>query len=137
MFKIKKTFEIEVAHHLNLPYESKCKGMHGHTEIITIWCCANDEETQKNNGMVIDFSEIKRLIHDALDHKCLNEVEWLGYEDIPIESIPDQGRIELNPTAENTAKWICNRIPNCYKVSVQETTGNVATYIDDTFKMKR
>ena len=34
----------------------------------------------------------------------------------------------LNPTAENMAKWICDRIPYCVKVSVEETEGNVAVY---------
>ena len=35
---------------------------------------------------------------------------------------------DLNPTAENMAKWICDHIPYCIRVSVQETEGNVATY---------
>ena len=34
----------------------------------------------------------------------------------------------LNPTAENMAKWICDRIPYCVKVSVEEAEGNVAVY---------
>ncbi|MCI6781676.1 MAG: 6-carboxytetrahydropterin synthase, partial [Dialister sp.] len=37
----------------------------------------------------------------------------------------------LNPTAENIAKWLCDRIPHCIRVSVQETEGNVATYEKD------
>ena len=26
------------------------------------------------------------------------------------------------------ARWCCEQIPNCYRVDVQETAGNVATY---------
>jgi len=39
--------------------------------------------------------------------------------------------IEINPTAENIAKWICDQIPNCYKVEVQESEGNTAIYIKE------
>ena len=30
--------------------------------------------------------------------------------------------------AENIAKWICDTVPHCVKVTVQESEGNVATY---------
>ena len=31
-------------------------------------------------------------------------------------------------TTENMAKWICDNVKNCYKVTVQESEGNIATY---------
>ena len=36
-----------------------------------------------------------------------------------------------NPSAENIARWICDHVKNCYKVSVQESEGNVAIYERD------
>ena len=63
--------------------------------------------------MVCDFSKIKNDIHGKLDHQNLNDV------------------LPFNPTAENIAKWICDQIPECYKVTVQESEGNTATYIRD------
>ncbi|MBO5810443.1 MAG: 6-carboxytetrahydropterin synthase [Bacteroidales bacterium] len=108
MFYVKKRLEISGAHQLSLGYQSKCENLHGHNWIIEIYC---KSETLNLDGMVIDFSEIKKLIHDALDHKNLNEV------------------FVFNPTAENIAKWICLRVPHCYKVSVQETEGNEAVYV--------
>jgi len=63
--------------------------------------------------MVVDFSEIKNRIVEALDHKVVNEV------------------LKCNPTAENIAHWCCDQITNCYRVDVQETTGNIATYEKD------
>ena len=60
--------------------------------------------------MVCDFTHIKKQIHDQLDHKYLNDI------------------VDFNPTAENIAKWICDNVPNCYKVEVQESEGNIATY---------
>ena len=107
MFIVKKRMEIAGAHRLNLNYESKCANLHGHNWIVTVWC---KSQTLDANGMVIDFTHIKREVQDKLDHKFLNDV------------------VEFNPTAENIAKWVCEQIPHCYRVSVQESEGNVATY---------
>lgn len=110
MFIVKKRMEIAGAHRLNLNYESKCANLHGHNWIVTVWC---KSQTLDANGMVMDFTHIKREVQDKLDHKFLNDV------------------VPFNPTAENIAKWVYNQIPNCYRVSVQESEGNVATYERD------
>lgn len=110
MFIVKKRMEIAGAHRLNLNYESKCANLHGHNWIVTVWC---KSQTLDANGMVMDFTHIKREVQDKLDHKFLNDV------------------VQFNPTAENIAKWVCEQIPNCYRVSVQESEGNVATYERD------
>ena len=111
MFYVSKRIEIAGAHRLHLNYESKCQNMHGHNWIVTVYCKA---EKLDANGMVCDFTHIKRMVHDKLDHKVINDVVK-----------------DINPTAENMAKWICQQIPNCYKVSVQESEGNIAIYEED------
>lgn len=111
MFYVTKRIEIAGAHRLSLNYESKCQNLHGHNWIITVYCKAKKLDA---NGMVCDFTHIKRAVHDKLDHQVINEV---------IDG--------FNPTAENMAKWICQQIPNCYKVSVQESEGNIAIYEED------
>ena len=108
MYYVKKRMEIAGAHNLALDYESKCSNLHGHNWIVTVYM---KSETLDQNGMVMDFTHIKRKIHDKLDHQYINDV------------------VDFNPTAENMAKWIADQIgEKCYRVDVQESEGNVATY---------
>lgn len=107
MYYVTKQIEISAAHKLNLDYESKCTSMHGHNWIITVHCRASQLNA---NGMVTDFTHIKHTVMDRLDHACINDV------------------IDVNPTAENLAKWICDNVPNCWRVDVRESEGNTASY---------
>lgn len=102
--------EIAGCHHLNLSYESKCENLHGHNWIVTIYCRA---QGLNKDGMVVDFKHVKNKIHGYLDHGNFNEL------------------LPFNPTAENIARWIVERIPLCYKAVVQESEGNIATYEKD------
>ena len=114
MYYVSKRMEIAGAHQLRLPYESKCENLHGHNWIVTVHCKA-DKLT--DYGMIVDFKKVKETIHGKLDHSNINSI--MG---------------SVNPTAENMAKWICDRVTNicetgyCYKVEVQESEGNTAIY---------
>lgn len=110
MYYVTKRLEISGAHSLTLSYPSKCSRLHGHNWIITVYC---KSATLNGDGMVVDFSHIKQLIHDNLDHRNLNEV------------------FDFNPTAENIARWICDQIEFCYRVEIQESEGNIAIYEKD------
>lgn len=110
MYYMTKRMEIAGAHMLSLPYRSKCADLHGHNWIVTVHCRS---EKLNRAGMVIDFTEVKKMIHDRLDHRYLNDV------------------VCFNPTAENIARWICDNVPNCWRVDVQESEGNVASYERD------
>ncbi|MDR0296043.1 MAG: 6-carboxytetrahydropterin synthase QueD [Prevotellaceae bacterium] len=107
MYYTKKTIEISASHSLKLNYESKCRHLHGHNWIITIYCKAEELD---ENGMVVDFSDLKQQVELMLDHKNLNEV------------------FDFNPTAENLARWIVDNVHNCYKAEVQESQENTAIY---------
>lgn len=94
-----------------MSYPSKCENLHGHNWVITVYC---KSKTLNQDGMVVDFSHIKKIVKDKLDHTVINDV---------LDG--------LNPTAENLAYWICQQIDTCYKVTVQESEGNTATYEED------
>ncbi len=110
MYYLTKRIEISAAHRLTLDYASKCSNLHGHNWIITVHCRAAELNA---NGMVTDFTAIKELVQDGLDHRVLNDV------------------LPFNPTAENIARYLCDSIANCYRVDVQESEGNIASYEKD------
>lgn len=107
MYYVTKRLEISASHRLTLDYESKCQTLHGHNWIITVHCRA---EKLDANGMVTDFTVIKDVVMSRLDHANLNDI------------------LPFNPTAENLAHWICDNVPNCWRVDVQESEGNIASY---------
>ena len=110
MYTVIKRMEVSASHCLSLSYRSKCENLHGHNWIITVYCRSIE---LNENGMVADFSHIKAVVKEKLDHHNLNEV------------------LPFNPTAENIARWICEQIPTCFKVEVQESEANTAVYEKD------
>ena len=110
MYYVTKRLEISAAHRLELDYESKCRNLHGHNWIVTVHCRSKELNA---NGMVTDFTEIKELVAGKFDHKVLNDT------------------VDFNPTAENLARYLCENIANCFRVDVQDSEGNVASYCID------
>ena len=102
---LRKRIEIAGAHSLRLNYDSPCKNVHGHNWIVIVEC---EAESLDQNGMVIDFKNISGIVNQ-LDHQNLNE-------------------FMVQPTAEFMARWICQKIPFCVRVTVQESEGSIVTY---------
>jgi len=119
MYTIRVSAGFSAAHHLR-DYGGKCENQHGHNWRVSA-CLAG--EALGADGMLFDFSELKRLLRGALaelDHVNLNEH-------------PDF--THANPTAENIARWIYSRLagllpPGIHlaEVTAEETDGSVAGY---------
>ncbi len=84
-----KTFDFDAAHHLpKMPEGHKCRRMHGHTYRVDVVC----EGDVQQDGLLVDYAHVAEAwepIHQALDHRLLNEIP--GLED---------------PTTERLAHWI-------------------------------
>lgn len=105
MFNVSREIDFCYGHRL-LNYPGKCRHLHGHNGrvIITFEASGLDER-----GMVLDFSEIKRVvsgwIDENLDHRMLlNRTDPL----VPIlQGLKEPVYLmDVNPTAENIAKLI-------------------------------
>jgi 6-pyruvoyltetrahydropterin/6-carboxytetrahydropterin synthase len=111
-----KRFPLECAHRLpNVPPEHKCARLHGHSFQVEVHVSG---APGAESGWVMDFADITAAwspIHDALDHRYLNEVDGLD-----------------NPTSEVLAAWIWTRLeptlPGLCQVVVEETCTSGCRY---------
>lgn len=107
MFRVTREIDFCYGHRL-LNYDGKCKFLHGHNGRAII---AIESETLDERGMVLDFSDIKRVvsgwIDENLDHRML-----LHKHDPYVRVLQDLGEplflMDENPTAENIARLIHN-----------------------------
>lgn len=113
---IYKQFSIEAAHHLpNVPEGHKCRRLHGHSFQVTIYV---GDTVDEQKGWIMDFADIKiafKPIFEQLDHHYLNEISGLE-----------------NPTSENLARWIWQRLkpnlPELRQIEIKETCTSGCIY---------
>lgn len=103
-------------------YRGKCENLHGHNYRIEIYARGRE---LNSTGLLVDFVELKAAADEVvnyLDHRNINELP-------PFDE-------ELNPSAENLARYILERVSSrvgdervqVYKVRCFETPTSVATY---------
>lgn len=120
-------FEVMIERHFSSAhqlrgYKGKCENLHGHNYKIEIYARGSELD---NIGLLVDFGELKDAADEVvayLDHRNINELP-------PFDE-------ELNPSAENLARYILERVAHrvgdervrVYKVRCFETPTSVATY---------
>lgn len=115
--EIFKEFRFEAAHRLpHVPPGHKCARLHGHSYRVRIWVKG---ELDPELGWVMDFSDIQAAfapLYQQLDHYYLNDIRGLD-----------------NPTSENLARWIWQRLdlPGLSAVEVMETCTSGCRYTGD------
>ncbi|MCE9547774.1 MAG: 6-carboxytetrahydropterin synthase [Planctomycetia bacterium] len=105
MFRVAREIDFCYGHRL-LNYDGKCKYLHGHNGRVVITL---EAPTLDPRGMVIDFTDIKRVvsrwIDDELDHRMI-----LRRDDPAVAALKQLGEpiflMDQNPTAENIARLI-------------------------------
>lgn len=122
MLFVSKEFSFDAAHNL-VKYHGKCENLHGHTYKLVVTVAGEKDD----EGMVIDFSELKKIVKDnvlnILDHSYINDI---------IEQ----------PSAENIAEWIWNKISSklnsnryfLYEIKLYETPTSYVTLRRDDSK---
>lgn len=104
-FQVTRQIDFCYGHRL-LNYDGKCRHLHGHNGRAVI---AIESDTLDERGMVLDFSDIKRVvsgwIDEQLDHRMI-----LHRDDPAVSMLQSLGEplflVDENPTAENIAKLI-------------------------------
>ena len=105
MFRVSRQIDFCYGHRL-LHYEGKCRHLHGHNgrAVITLEASGLDDR-----GMVLDFSEIKRVVTGWID-RHLDHRMILHRQDPLAPVLEEMGEplylIDENPTAENIARLI-------------------------------
>ncbi|MCA1565541.1 MAG: 6-carboxytetrahydropterin synthase QueD [Acidobacteria bacterium] len=121
MFEVMIERNFSSAHQLR-GYKGKCENLHGHNYKIEIFARGRELD---HIGLLVDFGDLKTAADDIvtyLDHRNINELP-------PFDA-------ELNPSAENLARYILERVAarvgdervQVYKVRCYETPTSVATY---------
>lgn len=116
MITVTKKFEFEAAHWLP-GYGGICADMHGHSYKLEVEVRGMiDDSGYIENGMIIDFSELKKVVNEKvinkLDHKIINDLIMV-------------------PTAEHMVQWIVSQlisVLNIVRIRLYETSNSYAEW---------
>jgi len=109
MYELTVKRQFDAAHSL-WGYQGRCSRLHGHTWMVEVSVAGAGLD---ENGMLVDFHEIKRLVEKVVqdfDHQYLNELEPFN-----------QPGKETNPTAENIACYIYRLLKNALASGLELT----------------
>jgi 6-pyruvoyltetrahydropterin/6-carboxytetrahydropterin synthase len=114
--ELTRIFKFDAAHCLTrLPKDHKCARLHGHSYRLDVTVAG---EVSKEQGWLMDYAEINRVVSpviEILDHAHLNDIPGLD-----------------NPTSENLALWVWNKIkpglPLLVEISVWESENSRCRY---------
>lgn len=117
--RLVREYRFEAAHRLpHVPEGHKCQRLHGHSFKIELAIAGPVNDT---TGWFIDFGDLDEIwapLHDALDHRYLNDVPGLE-----------------NPTSEILSRWLWERIKpkltELVRVTVYETCDARCEYEGD------
>lgn len=141
IIRVTKEFHFEMAHAL-LGYDGLCKNIHGHSYklLVTLKGKPIQDANSPKIGMVIDFSDLKKIIKD-------NIVEYYDHSLLLNKNTPIETQVELKksydkvyftdfqPTCENMVIYIAQKlqplIPNnteLFSIRLYETATSYAEW---------
>lgn len=125
LYELNKDFQFASAHYIPSIDAGKCQSVHGHTYFANITIAGDELD---GTGFLVNFSVIKKLIHDRFDHTLLNN-DTVSF---------DHQDSERFPTTEVVARTIAEIIqsqldnqenkPKCVQVFLRETPTSYVVY---------
>jgi len=139
--RVTKEFHFEMAHAL-WNYDGVCKHIHGHSYKLLVTIVGEPSQTTDDPklGMVIDFSDLKKIVNepvvDKLDHSLV--LNRAAGDSIPDDSNQMYNKVHLfdfQPSCENLVLYIANTIKpllppgtELYSVRLNETASSFAEW---------
>lgn len=121
MLTITRKLEFDAGHRIP-DHKSQCRNLHGHryTLEITLVGAVIEEEGSSDNGMIMDFSDIKALakqhLVDVWDHAFIVYEKDTAVRTF-LETIPGHKTVVIDriPTVENLAQTAFNILSAAYQ----------------------
>lgn len=120
MITITRKLEFDAGH--RIPYhKSQCRNLHGHRYTLEITLVGEviEEEGSSDNGMIMDFSDVKALakthLVDIWDHAFLVYAKDTAVRSF-LATIPDHKTVVIDkiPTVENLARTAFDTLRTVY-----------------------
>jgi 6-pyruvoyltetrahydropterin/6-carboxytetrahydropterin synthase len=120
MLTITRKLEFDAGHRIP-DHNSQCRNLHGHRYVLEITLTGGviEQDGQSDNGMIMDFSDVKKLANSALvdvwDHAFLVYEKDHAVRAF-LDSLPNHKTVVLPlvPTIENLAKIAFDILKNTY-----------------------
>lgn len=119
-FELNKDFNFSAAHYIPSEDAGKCMRTHGHTYFVNLTIAGDELD---HNGFLVNFAELKSLVHGQFDHQLFNELPQFK---------------DKSPSTEIVAQTIYHMVqssldqrdnqPHCVQVFVRETPSSYVVY---------
>jgi len=119
-FELNKDMHFSAAHFIPSDDAGKCQVMHGHTYYLNVTIGGNELDSI---GFLIDFKELKNLIHDKYDHSVLNDHPEFNNNFPTTEILAEQVYKSIQEVLLTR-----NNKPVCLQVIVRETPTSYVIY---------
>lgn len=121
MLTITRKLEFDAGHRIP-DHKSQCRNLHGHRYTVEITLVGNviDQEGSSDNGMIMDFSDVKALakqfLVDVWDHAFLVYEKDRAVREF-LDSLPGHKTVVIDriPTVENLAQTAFDILKGAYQ----------------------
>ncbi len=121
MLTITRKLEFDAGHRIP-DHNSQCRNLHGHRYAlhITLTGAVVEQDGQSDNGMIMDFSDIKALANkhlvDLWDHAFLVYEKDTSVRQF-LDSLPQHKTVVLDrvPTVENLARIAFDKLEDVFR----------------------